>query len=1222
MQTRNLEDASKLWKQLEAKYSVSPYETDEGVLCVIPFQIEYNHALAEEGRLYLYPDGRYISRHNGKIYSGSLLKGEFGNPKFDMTGYPGNISTTDFINSVLNIAAKRGHIQTGLSNHQNIQNSKDSESLKKLIWAVSCGNWNDAIFEHENIISLAVTLYREKELTTQQVCSILEKNQTIKDYPLTGNFRILNDDHIFTLEAENHLLPALQQSGLGKFSNKDQIEQFRWLVATLPRSEQVFYMTKKGNVATPGTLGNIMCQAGGIYMHNDQLVHLAAGARDAHGLARFGLENYVRPISSFGKFTREQIEGGAGGDKRLATLHLPNAPYYKKIHKHVVFTPMEAWYHDYYHSLLMSLIPKNIRNALMHMVDVLRTNFGEKWSKEIWTWIDAELSYLLSSNDVVNSKSSNNKIMPFNYLQKPILTDLTPEQTTDLFCRILSFGHIEANISANGSGLFVGNQMITPAGILIFIDMIKNVDKWKSFNIKPELLLDHTSSQNQAENYRQYLTLIQSIYEMIKDDEPIFQVLKCQMYFDLIKKNKQSKFGLICEYINTHKNDIKGDGLAFKKLDKQFLKESTDLSNDLLSLCPAGIVEDDFVNTIATSYGEFVFVLEKTHINNIEEFFFTEAIEINSSSSSSSSSPILPSSSSSSIFFNSNRFSSSSPILPSSSSSSSPSSTAYPSKLFDTVKHKADVNDKIGIIKSRINDFATRIEKANSELVFNPKSEIANELTSLQNSLKDLDVEIELLKSSFNDPEVLSILKDNNLKKQMYDDLEKMLATHQASTLKLEQFFDVNKLLKEINHIVKNDELKKHIIKNIGEISDFYNAKLGCTELTVKTRSNFIITQRIIKMISILSKDKGNLLTKENIDKVFNYVRLCEIPDDAIDKLLLLHQNIEPVSSLELLVQSNLDAILKGEHIEKSCDARLNGGLGLEEVANKEKQVTWGYYCVGVETKIVDMIVENKSLEEIYDYASKARSRIAYYREEDECVKFGKFRSQLFKARDFYHETEKSVASSKIFPSLSEVIKEIYPDILTSQSTSSSVTSSSIFQTLPLEYTDIIPINDHICPLPSAEIKIKLEKDKTTNVNKIVTIETSPSTFKDDDEIRQIIKKLDAALFHTLKKKNPNEDEVLSTLGELTYYLSRLYPFTRGSGAITQWIIRSVIKFQFDKEIGDIRLGMNRDIPYDIYAHIVKDKNKYIEEFKKSIRLWLHPNQTAVASSASVLKIQ
>ena len=143
---------------------------------------------------------------------------------------------------------------------------------------------------------------------------------------------------------------------------------------------------------------------------NTRFFHIGAGARDALGIARFGVEQYIPEIHRLGRLTIDDIEEGMRGKNQIVrhgTVRFPGVDTNNNIHGKTDVIPYEVTCHDFYHSLLCSSIPPTLHKALDRLVDIVRTQTGQKWSTAIWALIERELHYhpearQTPSNDLTN----------------------------------------------------------------------------------------------------------------------------------------------------------------------------------------------------------------------------------------------------------------------------------------------------------------------------------------------------------------------------------------------------------------------------------------------------------------------------------------------------------------------------------------------------------------------------------------------------------------------------------------------------------------------------------------------------------------------------------------------------------------------------------------------------------------------------------------------------
>ncbi|AHE66643.1 hypothetical protein Loa_01087 [Legionella oakridgensis ATCC 33761 = DSM 21215] len=428
--------------------------------------------------------------------------------------------------------------------NKGVKKSINKRKLDALLAAIDTGNWEYAIFKDATLPQLALSLFGSGKISQQQIYTILERHQTLKDYPLLSDFDILNSDGSFSDAAKKLLLPRLRQRSYLNGLSSEQLEEFRLMIAALPKSEQHFYVTEKGKLKEYRDyrqLGNTLIQLDGILNAGGLLFHLSAGARDALGLATFGLKEYVRPMPRLGQQMLADIEHGVAHRARYAALNYPGTTPYENIHDYQGVNDLEATSHDVYHGNVMSTIPENFLKVLKRFVDISRTHTSCQWSKEIWDWVDNDYVYFFH-----------------RYGRTPNTDDIG--QSTALLCAMLAYGNGTTTkvVSAGGSLLRLNKP--TPLGILIFLDMIKNRSEWLELNIAPDRLTGH---------FGFYYSLIDELYdEYLKDEEDVrIQVLKIQAYLELQEQGQVQSFKAVNEMIDAEKQNLLSR-LEFKKRPK------------------------------------------------------------------------------------------------------------------------------------------------------------------------------------------------------------------------------------------------------------------------------------------------------------------------------------------------------------------------------------------------------------------------------------------------------------------------------------------------------------------------------------------------------------------------------------------------------------------------------------------------------------------------------
>lgn len=425
-----------------------------------------------------------------------------------------------------------------LVNYNPLKNNGVRRSLNKLkqdilLEAIEQGNWEASILNDATLPQLALSLFDSGSISQQQIYTLLEHHQTLKDYPLIKHYPILNTGGSFSKEAIEHLLPCLQnRSNLEGLCGKE-IEEFRLMIAALPKSEQMFYLTGCGklNEQKKSTqLGHKLIKLDGIFLANIGLLHISSGARDALGLVKFGLENYVRPMPRLGSMWLTDIERGVKHRARYAALNYPNTKPYGNIHDYDYVNDLEATSHDVYHGNVMSTIPENFLKALNRFTKISRKHTNIKWSLEIWDWIDCDYTFF------------------FHKLgKKPDTSDLS--ELTLLFCHMLDYGNGTTIKEISRGGSVLRDNKPTPLGILIFIDMVTNRPKWIEMGINPDYL---------SGAYGIYYRIINNHYDtsISESDPTVIQVLKAQALIELGHSIYWNSFSTVNEIITEEQNKL------------------------------------------------------------------------------------------------------------------------------------------------------------------------------------------------------------------------------------------------------------------------------------------------------------------------------------------------------------------------------------------------------------------------------------------------------------------------------------------------------------------------------------------------------------------------------------------------------------------------------------------------------------------------------------------
>lgn len=396
------------------------------------------------------------------------------------------------------------------------------------------GDWNNEIFQEVDLPYYALFLVQQRKITFQQFATIMERWQTFKDFPQLKTYKIIDEKGEFTEQAQTILIPQLNKHKFLKEMNAVELQDLKALIAALPLSEQIFYTTDAGKFNSEGvSLGHTLLNLGTLNKCDDQLLHMSAGVFDAVGLVRFGIDDYIRPLHRLGMQSVDDIEIGVRAGTRMTALNFPGTTPYGNIHGYNNVCDLEATMHDKYHAYVMSSIPKSLLHAIWYMVDTIRKETGLKWSKEIWTLIDCELNYFYGNH-------KNNKNAP-----------LSNEEMSKLFCTLIKIGNNDIIQLGHYASLVSGGKP-GPLFILILLDMYRNPENWKNYQIEAQFLGDKFKDYYYGE--------MASIYPKIKDDPLPIQILKCQLFYhlnDVLEGGYKPTFILrhfneLCKVIDNH----------------------------------------------------------------------------------------------------------------------------------------------------------------------------------------------------------------------------------------------------------------------------------------------------------------------------------------------------------------------------------------------------------------------------------------------------------------------------------------------------------------------------------------------------------------------------------------------------------------------------------------------------------------------------------------------
>lgn len=499
-------------------------------------------------------------------------------------------------------------------------------------------------------------------------------------------------------------------------------------------------------------------------------------------------------------------------------------------------------------------------------------------------------------------------------------------------------------------------------------------------------------------------------------------------------------------------------------------------------------------------------------------------------------------------------------------------------------------------IENQAEEIHELFESFERELFLSEIMQITSEekLLSFQNRVFDSKKNISTVIINISD-QILSEIKNLNIPFDTSQLLRNYLNDLTENVLKLKRKFSTNYFETKTNEVIN----KITALTITPVIQEGLQEYIEHFRLITDEFKRWLILSLSLNFLNIMHDI--NELNQDSIDLFLQQLKPLD-ESSLILFLVKLNNRAFALNRLSLLTRTNLVEIINDETSSKSCYARLNGGIGLQQANDNEKQVNWGYFCDAVEAKIIHKIEHSASLKQVFHYARNMRRNIAMI-DTPAYSNFGLIR--IDETGDFYAKDTISVVSSEVFESLIKVVCKIPNTAFEKLPSMPAFSENRFFKTSSDNiYITIFKNENYDCNLP--EVSLILNRNCATNEINRIDVNFSPQTLRN---LEDSLNKLDETYFPILKNKSIQDEKFLITLGKLIFHFIRLYPLIRGTGAVGQWIARSFIKMHFNQDISDIKLGQNRDIPYDIYAHLVKSAEEYADAFKDSVEHYFQMNK-------------
>ncbi len=381
-----------------------------------------------------------------------------------------------------------------LLNNQLIQKRLSYEKDKQLLQELTTSPWQSECFRDENMQQSALNLFAAGKITWQQKATFSLINETKQCYGEFKAIPVLDDQgQDFSADALKYLAPFLKHTPFyyeePSFDPKDgyltdgELMLFLALVRQLPKSEQFIFLFKEQHRnnknqghPSPDTLLRAVHSR---YIEREVenyngILLLSHGIRNAIGLAHYSVKNWTPVIPRLGAQTIEDVEffikKGAriavSGDSRILGL----VDKMMNVHGLPMMYP-DNFMHDEYHSLVASRLGANALQGIDRIIELARSRFGKRWSKDLWLLRDADFSNTGYQEDMETSEAVTERFaggLTTNYHVQGYLDDCDDVVKKTMDGKPFLFGTDD-----------YPNQIF----LNFVIDFVRNPDEWKKFNI-------------------------------------------------------------------------------------------------------------------------------------------------------------------------------------------------------------------------------------------------------------------------------------------------------------------------------------------------------------------------------------------------------------------------------------------------------------------------------------------------------------------------------------------------------------------------------------------------------------------------------------------------------------------------------------------------------------------------------------------------------------------
>jgi hypothetical protein len=448
-----------------------------------------------------------------------------------------------------------------------------------LLKVIQSGDWKSERFKTDAVYASLTNLFASGKITWEQHATCCDIVETQRVYGKSIAYPILTAEGEFTKKAKKYLLPFLKKNvvapHLSEFSH-DEITHFKKLISALPLSERFFFVFPEQKFDRGGSSPSRQSELRSTFiamadamqviralkrtmnilfylsstMQYQGILKLSFGAENALGLTEHGPNNWWKMVPRVGKQTIDDID-----DLSKDHVRPTRSPISRQLgieqESEMIHSAMEEYpeivAHDDYHRKTIALLGENVHQGVERIINIARTTFGFKWSKDIW---------LLRDFDLTSASL-------FARMSLSALTLDKQQYTSRLFGAALNSVYIPNQLEnctpAVQSALDGKAIMLDPQGnpnqiaLAFVIDLVRNPKEWEAIHI--------VANEIENDKYAHLISMAKNLNELgIFTDDMKANVIK----FDHFVKSRASVDLMLKDWGDTEvQNTVKLHFLPF-----------------------------------------------------------------------------------------------------------------------------------------------------------------------------------------------------------------------------------------------------------------------------------------------------------------------------------------------------------------------------------------------------------------------------------------------------------------------------------------------------------------------------------------------------------------------------------------------------------------------------------------------------------------------------------